>query len=153
MRRRDFIAGLGSAAAWPLEAWSRQSERVRRNRRADGFVCQWADGRHVRIDIRWANNVELMRTAGSMSGNGATVEPLRGLASLHIPTHVRAGCSVKFGLAAGALAAAGATGLGAPLAGVLEQRLLRALNLFATLRYQQDSPHPTDAASRLGRRP
>ena len=30
MRRLEFIAGLGSAAAWPVVAWAQQGDRVRR---------------------------------------------------------------------------------------------------------------------------
>jgi hypothetical protein len=30
MRRRDFIAGLGSAASWPLAAHAQQREQMRR---------------------------------------------------------------------------------------------------------------------------
>jgi putative tryptophan/tyrosine transport system substrate-binding protein len=74
MRRREFIALLGgAAAAWPLAARAQPGERVRRigvliASAADDSVFQariaaflqglaqlgWTDGRNVRIDIRWA---------------------------------------------------------------------------------------------------
>jgi putative ABC transport system substrate-binding protein len=76
MRRRDFIALLGgAAAAWPLAAPAQQAEPMRRiavlmNRAADDSEGQasvaafqqdlqqlgWSDGRNVRIDIRWSHN-------------------------------------------------------------------------------------------------
>jgi putative ABC transport system substrate-binding protein len=73
MRRREFIAGLGSAAAWPLAARAQQGERVRRigvlmgqeeNNPAvkstltaftQAFAdLGWTDCRNVRMDLRWA---------------------------------------------------------------------------------------------------
>jgi putative tryptophan/tyrosine transport system substrate-binding protein len=73
VRRRDFIALLGgAAAAWPLTARAQQAERVRRigvlmalpaddpesPARVTAFAqglqqLGWADGRDVRIDYRW----------------------------------------------------------------------------------------------------
>jgi putative ABC transport system substrate-binding protein len=72
MRRREFIAGLGGAAAWPLGARAQQGERVRRigvlnlqdendpiaKLRVSAFTQRladlgWSDGRNVRIDLRW----------------------------------------------------------------------------------------------------
>jgi putative ABC transport system substrate-binding protein len=72
MWRREFIAGLGSAAAWPVLARAQQSARVRRigvfsNLSADDPEAQtrnaaflqglqelgWVVGRNVRIDYRW----------------------------------------------------------------------------------------------------
>jgi putative ABC transport system substrate-binding protein len=72
MRRREFIAGLGSAAAWPLVAWAQQTDRMRRigvltaydendpeaKARLSGFTqglaeLGWTDGRNLRMDIRW----------------------------------------------------------------------------------------------------
>jgi putative ABC transport system substrate-binding protein len=72
MRRREFIAGLGSAAAWPLAARAQQGEWVRRvgvllggNENDPGYKSRvsafsqalaglgWTDGRNVRMDLRW----------------------------------------------------------------------------------------------------
>ena len=30
MKRREFIGGLGSSAAWPLAGWAQQAEQMRR---------------------------------------------------------------------------------------------------------------------------
>src|SRR5215471_21673640 len=73
MRRREFIAGLGGAVAWPLNARAQQRERVRRigviglGNENDPFAklqlstltqaladLGWTDGRNVRMDFRWA---------------------------------------------------------------------------------------------------
>ena len=70
MRRREFIAGLGSAAAWPVVARAQQTERMRRiavlsgaddqdaRIRIEAFLqafaqLGWIDGRNVRIDYGW----------------------------------------------------------------------------------------------------
>jgi ABC-type uncharacterized transport system substrate-binding protein len=72
MRRRDFIALLGGAAAWPLAARAQPPERMRRigvlmslaaddpegHARIAAFLqglqhLDWTDGRNVRIDTRW----------------------------------------------------------------------------------------------------
>ena len=72
MRRREFIAGLGSAAAWPVLARAQQRDRVRRigvlfgpdeNDPAQKPYLSaftqaladlgWTDGRNVRTDLRW----------------------------------------------------------------------------------------------------
>src|SRR5262249_18739072 len=75
MRRRQFIAGLGAAAAWPLTARAQQAERVRRigvlmpydenepvsKARLSAFTqaladLSWTDGRNVRMDVRWSGD-------------------------------------------------------------------------------------------------
>jgi putative tryptophan/tyrosine transport system substrate-binding protein len=72
MRRRDFIAGLGGAAAMPLAARAQPAERVRRigvllPAAADDTEMQarigafqqalsqsgWTIGSKVSIDVRW----------------------------------------------------------------------------------------------------
>jgi len=72
MRRRDFVAGLGSAAAWPVVARAQQGARVRRigvlmpfdendsvSKARISALTQaladlgWTDGFNVRMDLRW----------------------------------------------------------------------------------------------------
>jgi putative tryptophan/tyrosine transport system substrate-binding protein len=73
MRRRDFIAGIGGAAAWPLAAWAQQPDHVRRIGILSAFVesdpqsasfnleifralsqLGWENGHNVEIDQRFA---------------------------------------------------------------------------------------------------
>jgi putative tryptophan/tyrosine transport system substrate-binding protein len=84
MKRREFIAALGSMAAWPLAAHAQEPERVRRigvllataaddaeaQTRVGAFLqgltqLGWTDGSNLRIDTRWAttNPDELRRHA------------------------------------------------------------------------------------------
>ena len=70
--RREFIAGLGTAAAWPVAARGQQGDRVRRigvllspdendpewKTIFSAFTqaladLGWTDGRNVRVDLRW----------------------------------------------------------------------------------------------------
>ena len=72
MKRREFIGALSGAAAWPLAARAQQGDRVRRigvlmpgdendpvwKTRLSAFTqalagLGWADGRNVRMDLRW----------------------------------------------------------------------------------------------------
>ena len=72
LRRRDFIAGLGGAAAWPLAARAQQGGRMRRlgvlmpldendplaKTELSAFTqaladLGWADGRNMAMDVRW----------------------------------------------------------------------------------------------------
>jgi putative ABC transport system substrate-binding protein len=72
IQRREFIAALGGAAAWPLVARAQQGDRVRRigvlmgGDENDPFTktlvsaftqalagLGWTDGRNVRMDLRW----------------------------------------------------------------------------------------------------
>jgi putative ABC transport system substrate-binding protein len=72
MKRREFIAALGGAAAWPLATRAQQGDRVRRigvltlgdenDPVAKAYLSAftqalaslgWAEGRNVRMDLRW----------------------------------------------------------------------------------------------------
>jgi putative tryptophan/tyrosine transport system substrate-binding protein len=72
MRRREFIAGLGGAAAWPLAARAQQGDRIRRigvlmsgdekdpqwKTLLSAFIqtlagLGWTVGRNLRMDLRW----------------------------------------------------------------------------------------------------
>ena len=74
MKRRDFIALLGGAAAWPLAARAQQAEGIRRvgilmgwaendpeyRTRVDAVIqglakLGWIEGRNIRFDVRWTN--------------------------------------------------------------------------------------------------
>src|SRR6516164_6376271 len=81
MKRRGFLAAVGSAAAWPVVGRAQQPGAMRRiavlmNRTANdseassfvGAFAQglaelgWAIGRNVRVEYRWsANDVDLDR--------------------------------------------------------------------------------------------
>jgi putative ABC transport system substrate-binding protein len=73
MRRREFIVGLGSAAAWPVVARAQQGDRVRRVGVLMPFddndpvgktvvsaftqalaVLGWTDGHNLRMDLHWS---------------------------------------------------------------------------------------------------
>jgi putative ABC transport system substrate-binding protein len=75
LRRREFIAGLGGATAWPLAARAQQGDRVRRigvlmggdendpevKRRHSAFTqalagLGWTGVRNVRMDLRWGRS-------------------------------------------------------------------------------------------------
>ena len=95
MRRREFLAVLGgAAAAWPLAARAQQPGPMRRDRHADGLCRErlgrdrpglrrsgrasrssgGCEGRNIQIDIRWATpQAALMQRFGS--GARRTADP------------------------------------------------------------------------------
>ena len=106
MRRREFIAGLGSVAVWPVVARAQQTEQVRRigillpaaaddaefQARLGAFLqalalSGWSIGRNVLIETRWAtaNVADIRKHAAELAalapdvilaGGAATVGPL-----------------------------------------------------------------------------
>jgi putative tryptophan/tyrosine transport system substrate-binding protein len=111
MRRREFIGGLGSAAAWPVVARAQQRERMRRigiltqgaasdpetAAHVTAFVqglqeTGWSVGRNARIEYRWAagDNALTRKYAAELvaltpdvvlAAGGAAVRPLLDLTS------------------------------------------------------------------------
>jgi putative tryptophan/tyrosine transport system substrate-binding protein len=81
MKRRTFIAGLGSVAAWPVVTRAQQPKRIRRMGMLTALAADdqetqtrnaiflralqelgWSVGRDIRIDYRWGpGNAELYR--------------------------------------------------------------------------------------------
>jgi putative tryptophan/tyrosine transport system substrate-binding protein len=80
MRRREFVAGLGSAVALPLASHAQQPARMRRigvlmpDDEKDPFAklqlstftqaladLGWTDGSNVRMDRRWASGSDINR--------------------------------------------------------------------------------------------
>jgi putative ABC transport system substrate-binding protein len=87
LRRRDFAALLGGAAAWPLAARGQQPERIRHiavlmgasdNPQGQSWIAGfqqrlaelgWLDGRNVQVDVHWggADMDYIRRTAAELA--------------------------------------------------------------------------------------
>jgi putative ABC transport system substrate-binding protein len=97
MKRRTFIARLGSAAAWPLAVRGQQGERVRRVGVLVGYEendlkakvwlslfmqglaeLGWTDGRNLRMDIRWSGGDIDTGDCGGPAGNADDSDRLCG---------------------------------------------------------------------------
>jgi hypothetical protein len=79
MNRREFVAGLGGAVAWPLAAWAQQPEQMRSvgvlitatdENETKTYISTftqaladlgWTDGRNVRMALRWAADINRIR--------------------------------------------------------------------------------------------
>jgi putative tryptophan/tyrosine transport system substrate-binding protein len=92
MQRREFIAGLGIAAAWPVVALAQQTDRMRRigilmrtaateteyQSYLAAFIQElrqlgWTQGQNLRVDVRWtAGDIGL---AGSYAAQLIELEP------------------------------------------------------------------------------
>jgi len=103
MRRRDFLAGIGGAASWPLAALAQQAERMRRiglllpatadNPEFQSWVgaflqelalSGWSIGRNLRIETRWAtpNAAEIGRHAAELATRAPDVILAHGTAAV-----------------------------------------------------------------------
>jgi putative ABC transport system substrate-binding protein len=103
LRRREFIALLGGAAAWPLAARAQQGDRVRRigvlvagladdslHQAGHGAFQQelekfgWSIGRNLRLDIRWAGirPEDIRRHAAELAASAPDVILARGASTL-----------------------------------------------------------------------
>jgi putative tryptophan/tyrosine transport system substrate-binding protein len=120
MRRRTFIAGLGSAVAWPVATLAQQGDPLRRigvlvpgdesdpeqKRRLSAFTqaladLGWTDGRTVRIDLRsHGDDASQIRTVArelvNLRPDIIFANSTAATAALHqeTPNHVR--CHVSF---------------------------------------------------------
>ena len=112
MQRREFVAGLGSVAAWPLTAGAQPAERMQRIGVLMPFAADdpqsparvatflqglqqlgWVPGRNLQIDYRWsAGNAARVRQYASelialkpdliLATGGATMGPLHQIAGM-----------------------------------------------------------------------
>jgi putative ABC transport system substrate-binding protein len=94
MLRREFIAGLGSAAGWPIATWAQRGDRVRRigilvpavaddpefQARVRAFLQElaqlgWAIGGNLQIDMHGAgsNPADIRRHAAQLAASGPDV--------------------------------------------------------------------------------
>jgi putative ABC transport system substrate-binding protein len=79
MRRRQFIAGLGGAAAWPVAAWAQRRDAIKHivwtavepsmeDALAFGqelATLGWAEGRNVHVDVRREANIVAQDIVGA----------------------------------------------------------------------------------------
>jgi putative tryptophan/tyrosine transport system substrate-binding protein len=105
MRRREFILGLGGAAAWPLAARAQQADRMRRigvlmSIAADDLESQpritafkqglqqlgWTEGRNVHIEVRWwaGNDRDRQKYVAELVALGADVIVVSGSTYLEL---------------------------------------------------------------------